>query len=398
MPISSPRIYLSLFAIVLTLSVTVAWACQVPVFRFALERWEADTYSVVITPGSGGELSSDEEEVLEFLESVRTDVNIAANVTVKLDADSKGDSPGAMMDLFSPLKIPGLPLKPIWSGPATMENARNVVDSPSRRKIVKRLLAGESTIWLLVESGDAGADKAAAETLNGVIKEAPDLLKIPDGVITQDAIASETPISGPVDPENILQSDVPLKIDFSTVQVSRDDPAEQIFLQMLLNIEDDLAEFSKEPMVFPIFGRGRALEPLIGRGVTRDNALDYGGYLCGACSCEVKDQNPGMDLLIAANWDAALEGSQIIIDKVLPPLEGTAALTAAHKGSGMKQSAQTTSDEPVPVAIQINDEVEVTSADASESGGPNMTWLWLVFGTVFVVIAVGTVLIKKRAS
>ncbi len=32
-------------------------------------------------------------------------------------------------------------------------------------------------------------------------------------------------------------------------------------------MEADLGEFRNEPMVFPVFGRGRALEPLIARGI-----------------------------------------------------------------------------------------------------------------------------------
>ena len=32
----------------------VAQACQVPVFRYALERWEAGAYQLAITPGKDG--------------------------------------------------------------------------------------------------------------------------------------------------------------------------------------------------------------------------------------------------------------------------------------------------------------------------------------------------------
>jgi len=197
------------------------------------------------------------------------------------------------------------------------------VDSPARRKIVTRILAGESATWLLVRCGDSKKDKAAAVELTEFIAAAKETLKIPDGVVGRDDAAASG-ISG--DPDNVLRSDVPLQIEFSFVEIDRSDPAEGAFLQMLLNVEDDLGEFSSEPMAFPVFGRGRVLEPLVGKGITRDNALDYAGYVCGACSCEIKDQNPGLDLLVAANWEAALEGSEVVIDKVLPPLEGVASL------------------------------------------------------------------------
>jgi hypothetical protein len=55
-------------------------------------------------------------------------------------------------------------------------------------------------------------------------------------------------------------------------------------------------------MVFPVFGRGRALFPLVGAGITPKNIRDAAEFLAGPCSCEVKEQNPGFDLLLKADW------------------------------------------------------------------------------------------------
>jgi hypothetical protein len=74
---------------------------------------------------------------------------------------------------------------------------------------------------------------------------------------------------------------------------------------MLIHSESDLAERT-EPMVFPVYGRGRALWGLIGPGITASNIRDSASFLVGACSCEVKEQNPGFDLLLAADWDELL--------------------------------------------------------------------------------------------
>jgi hypothetical protein len=59
-------------------------------------------------------------------------------------------------------------------------------------------------------------------------------------------------------------------------------------------------------MVFPVFGRGRALLPLVGAGITEANITAAAGFLTGACSCEVKALNPGFDLLLPADWDNLL--------------------------------------------------------------------------------------------
>src|SRR6185503_19148933 len=73
--------------------------------------------------------------------------------------------------------------------------------------------------------------------------------------------------------------------------------------------------------------RGRALEPLIAAGVTRDNVMEQAGYLCGACSCEVKEQNPGMDLLMAANWQPVDTTPQIEIVSISPEVQPAPAAT-----------------------------------------------------------------------
>jgi hypothetical protein len=57
--------------------------------------------------------------------------------------------------------------------------------------------------------------------------------------------------------------------------------------------------------------------------------LEACSYLCGACSCEVKRENPGIDLIMNTNWTKFLVGSEIIVDKVLPPLEGVGDLVGS---------------------------------------------------------------------
>jgi hypothetical protein len=108
------------------------------------------------------------------------------------------------------------------------------------------------------------------------------------------------------------------------VRVPRGVAAEQPLVEMLLGSEPDLIEFD-EPMVFPVFGRGRALLPLIGAGITADNVLESASFLVGACSCEVKDLNPGFDLLLAADWD-------VLLFKEAPPADVLAARAIVSSG------------------------------------------------------------------
>ena len=51
-----------------------------------------------------------------------------------------------------------------------------------------------------------------------------------------------------------------------------------------------------------------ALPPLIGKGINARMIDQIAGFVTGACSCQVKAQNPGTDLLIQKDWDAAVLG------------------------------------------------------------------------------------------
>lgn len=259
--------------IALHLCSVAALACQVPVFRYALERWEPGTYLV------------------RARQEAKTDP--LANVEIEKTS-------GTQLELFYPPRLRQAAETPIWSAPMNEANVRVMLDSPVRQELSKRLLAGQSAVWVLLESGDAAKDHAAAKVVEEGMIAAQEKLKLPDGVITQDEASDPKKRRENAD---VLQSDLPLKIEFSTLRLSRGDAEEAALIAMLMHIEPDLGEYVKEPMVFPIFGRGRALEPLIGKGIHIDNMLDAATYLCGACSCEIKEQNPGIDLLMTADWE-----------------------------------------------------------------------------------------------
>jgi hypothetical protein len=97
-----------------------------------------------------------------------------------------------------------------------------------------------------------------------------------------------------------------VSFEFSTVSLSRTDPNERMLLSMIMHSEPDLDEYVKEPMAIPVFGRGRALYTLIGEGINADNIREAAAFLTGPCGCEIKMMNPGVDLLMAVNWDGAV--------------------------------------------------------------------------------------------
>ena len=115
--------------------------------------------------------------------------------------------------------------------------------------------------------------------------------------------------------DDVLRSTIPLKISFKIERVKRSDLAEQPFLRILTANRPSPPE---EPLVVPIFGRGRTPGPLLGSTITPDTIMNACEYLCGACSCQVKSGNPGYDILFLANWREKLNSGLVVVDKKLP--------------------------------------------------------------------------------
>ena len=326
-------------AVMLSLSVSAS-ACSVPVFRYALERWPAGFFNVLVF--HRGELSPEQKLVTDWLGARADDPNRPGNLAVALldvDALEAKDPnlavPKSVLALWESMKDKPLPRMVVcypsppgrcfvaWSGDLTAKSAKLLVDSPLRRKVFDRICKGDSAVWVLVESGDKAKDAAAAKLLTEEL----------------DRLAKLIPSPSPDDPYDTDESVGPkIRMGFSVLRVSRDDPAEATFVDMLLATESDLVEASRgEPTAFPIFGQGRVLYALVGKGINKSNLEEYTAFLCGACSCQVKDQNPGVDMLFAADWFAPFRGAQAVTaplpDVIGEPVAGPPAATTSPSGS-----------------------------------------------------------------
>lgn len=342
--------------VVFGFAATAAYACNVPVFRFALERWRPDPYRLTVF--HRGPLADAERALIGTLneQQDKSSINLALR-TIELSELNAADQ-----ELFSSLSNPPLPAlvvhypahlriaEPVWSGPLARDTVARLTDSPIRNALVRRLADGQTAVWLLLESGQAEKDDAAATLLQEQLKKLEQELKLPE--LTDSS-------------EDKLLSAAPLRVAFSVLRVPRG-AAEQPLIQMLLHSESDLAERS-DPMVFPVFGRGRALLPLIGAGVTAENIHDSAAFLVGACSCEVKEQNPGFDLLLAADWDALLTQ------------DGVPLMATATRGSLPQGEAELV---PIPSGSPIVEEVSHFTAAAPGD------FIWIAVGLIVVGVLV----------
>jgi hypothetical protein len=283
-----------------------AWACQVPVFRYALERWTADKYEVVILHDAP--LSAEIKAQLEGLQNDHA--RQISNVEVRLFEASqlrdprlkelwqqRTDTTRPLMVVLYPRNAMEVPDRLLSAQPLTDSALDELVSSPARREIARRLSAGESAVWLFVASGHAPQDEQALKELSQQILRNQQQLTLPS--------AEELEI----DPQVLASNKLPLKIAFSVIKVERTDPAEKLLVQALDRSEVDLP--SSEPMAFPVFGRGRVLYALVGKGIMPATIDAACTFMTGPCSCQVKNQNPGFDLLLSHDWEQAVAGSMI---------------------------------------------------------------------------------------
>ena len=268
-------------------------ACSVPVFRYALERWVPDYYEAVLI--HRGPIADNDPpasllqgETAELLNLHLSKMDLAASAQEEVKNLLGGEIPGTLPALAIWYPSNKGRAAPFWVGEFTQEIVSALIQSPKRKELGERLTKGQSGVWILVESGNADKDKAALQLLNQELETATRELKEQAPSIIDE---SETP---------------GLSFEFSTLTVSRSDPKERFLLAALLNSEPDLQQYAGEPILFPVFGRGRALYALVGQGINAENIRDAVGFLTGPCGCEIKMLNPGVDLPMAVNWDAAV--------------------------------------------------------------------------------------------
>lgn len=332
--------------------ISMGEACKVPVFRYALERWESDAYRAVILY-RGADLKSSVEVLAAPL------VNAPANLEVELInvADLTEEQKWQIDDVDVVGKIPQLRLHyphgsnieaPLWEGPLDTTSVSRVIDSPIRTQLVDAILKGSSTTWILLQCGDASRDAAAETRLRALLDTVTANLTIPEGVVRADEVTAEgtTKDGQPLEMDDVLRTEIPLKIHFPIFTLSRETPAESIFIKML----EHFGGKPDEPVAIPVFGRGRALEGIPASALSKASISGACDYLCGECSCQVKDENPGLDLLLAVDWNAKLEGTSFIVERALPALSG---FGVAEPSASQKASSSAESHSPLPKVLVL---------------------------------------------
>ena len=377
-------------------------ACNIPVFRYALQRWEPDNYELVVLHHES--LNDEQLELLRTLEVAREDPVSPLNINVRLAAL---DEPLQQRDQqllsqvdppdVSPWMLVSYPAftntdRLAFSAPFNTETVQALLDSPLRREVVERILSGDSAVWVLIESGNQVQDDAAEQVLKRRLQQLEKTLQLPGPV--ENEIDALFPTEQSASPDE--QEHSPIR--FELIRVSREVENERVFVSMLINSEPGLHEFD-EPVAIPIFGRARSHFALVGRGINEENIEESCQFLVGACSCEVKSQNPGADLLVRANWESVVTDEDYD-DVASLQLTGLGSLEIEQpqaEMSGETSPTEVTQEKPTLPAEDVNSEVQgVPLTKVSNKRMYLSTAVVLALG--LVVVTVGTVLIKYRQT
>ena len=396
-----------LILIVLALAMAPrADACDVPVYAYAMDHWPADNYELLIF--HRGKLDASRQELVDWLVKITPDTGEGPNLTVQVidlatadagktptthagetptrgagilpaetndNGKAAGETPTppladeSVAAAWKEVSTPTEPLLPwvvlrssgrspvaVWSGRLDAAAMHALVDSPQRREIAKRLMAKEAAVWVLLESGQKAADDAAAKILEEQsAKVAADCAQ-PQEQPTPDPEAEMQPARATLPP-----------VKFSIVRLRRDDAKEAMFVQMLLGADKALAA-AKGPIAFPIFGRGRALCGLAGEHLDAKTVAKACEFMVGDCSCQVKAQNPGVDLLMWTDWEQRPGGAA---NRELPP-----SMATLDQGPG----APPLMAAPAPQAF----------------GSPLLRNLLLALGMLVAVVAVLVLVVSRK--
>lgn len=332
----------------------VALACSIPVFRYAIEHWQPDPYQVFVYHDQ--ELTAEDHELIGWL---REQEALGANIEEHLIDMRKPLEPAdqarweRLGDVKPPRLVVQLPKRigdgeaPVSSASWDREELESLVRSPKRSELAERLTRGD-VVWVFLD----GTTKEENDRLYTLLEE-------------QIAVQQETIKLGEIDEadrKDLAGDPTELKVKFSALRLARDEAAEKWFREILLSIEPDLRddELKDQPMVFPVFGRARALYALVGQGINADMIKEAAVFLTEGCQCTVKAENPGVDLLVPVRWDDVIEVSEP--EEVDLPLVGL--------GGGTPLAADTANDADQKISAA---ESKATESKATEPSIANST-------------------------
>ena len=369
-------------------------ACRTPVYRYAMFNWPVAPYYVFYL--HHGAVDAADKALHDKLEAVAggqdgVPVNLTLVAVDASDAKEVEKLPKEVVAAWREVDNGKTPVHLVYSsvgakvhvGRLDADAVAALLDSPARKKLGELFTAGNGVVWIVLEGSDAEANAAAKKAVAGIVEECR------TGKLVSPA--DEPELDMPADEKTEGASDRKVRksdlIPTAMFTVSRDDKAETWFVRSLLAIPPALADEAEEtttnddaqkpndkkemypanrPLVFAVYGRGRAMEPYTGKHIARDNLADCLLFLAGPCSCMIKDQNPGCDLLLRWDWDETATAAQTKVDEQLAA-EGNAEMGGTADAQPAMSSSPETKPGDGPRAAQPEETATGTSTNPAKA-------------------------------
>ncbi len=280
----------------------VVTACETPVYRYAMYRWQPAPYEVYFFHDKAA--NEQDQRVEELLTEFERGDGARANVAflpVNIADDPElisvpPDVKKAWLEREDK-QLPSYFISTPYGAGLSFEQlddakVKSLVDSPARKSLAAQLETGKLGVFIMLAGKDATENEATETLLNDLVEE----VRAGKVSLYVSPAANESAGSEAAAPKS--------DFDLGFIKINRDDAEEQWLVRSLLAMEPDLPSEDR-PMIFLVYGRARALLPYIGKGITRENLIREVEFISGACSCTVKEQNPGVDLLVRYDWESA---------------------------------------------------------------------------------------------
>ncbi len=361
------------FFFVCLASAFMSHACSTPVWRYALEEWWPDPFYIEVH--CPDHLTSNQQKAVDLLKSSH-EKKTFANIVVDIIEDPSLDAP--FLTVEYPGKF-GMEMdKPFWKSGLTFESATNVLSSPFRKRLAAELGSGEKVVWFVLESSNAETNEAVMNLLETQLEKAEK--EYEEYRQNANRIATSQYDKAYTLPEmnNLLLS------------LDRRNKEEKFFIESLLHLYPDLKS-SQKPMVFAVYGKGRCLPPIVGDEITVANINYYFQFVCGPCSCIIKGDNPGFDLLLQCNWEDAPYTQDIYVDDTPPELTGVmGSETNEFDGETGTDAGDTIEEEQEPE--------EQVETEAEPALSPALMAMLIGFAAVLAIALFGSLMLARKGK
>lgn len=268
----------------ITLSSLSIYACDAPVYDYALRYWRPAEYRVYYF--YRGSPDPCDARVNRYLGSIAKGVDEVANLDFTaidvngLRPEKQGTEPQLIWSECNAKKLPfHVVLTPtgtkLFIGRLNAQMAKALVESPARKTIANELCSGKQGLLLLLCGRDGHRNAMARRIVRKVVS---------------DALYRGRKIA--------------------IVEISQVDPNEKWLVQQLLSFSRAVND-ADAPLVFGIFGRGCVLGPPTDKALTEDSVAELVELMNAPCGCDLKMNIFGYNLLIKWDWDAHLPATAI---------------------------------------------------------------------------------------